>query len=74
MCNIICMFCEKLFFSLSELSNHARISHKALMNSQIKCNIGTCTRTYHKFQSLLKHIRSGLYVQILYKKIVLRKI
>jgi len=50
------MFCEKLFSFLSELSNHARISHKTLMNLQIKCNIGTCT--YHKFQLLLKHIRS----------------
>lgn len=29
------------------------------MNSQIQCNIGICTRTYHRFQSLSRHISSA---------------
>lgn len=58
MCKITCMFCEKFFSSLSQLNVHVKISHKALMNSQIQCNVGICTRTYHRFQSLLKHINS----------------
>lgn len=52
------MFCENLFSSLPQLNNHVRIFHKALINSQIQCNIGICTRTYHKFQSLSRHISS----------------
>jgi len=52
------MFCEKLFSSLLELNNYVRIFHKAFMNSQVQCNIDICTRTYHRFQSLSRHISS----------------
>lgn len=59
MYNITCMFCGQLFSSILKLNSHVKIFHKALMNTQIQCNIGACTRAYHRFQSLVRHITSA---------------